>query len=99
MRFNYFHVWPTSQVRPSARSGRAICSMVGSRSNAIRRLPRNISVEPFLDRIPARSLPSSRSEVLEDKSMKQEDIAFRFYFLNRTIFSGLWRAGPIGGLT
>jgi DNA adenine methylase len=26
-------------------------------------------------------------------------MAFRFYFLNRTSFSGLWRGGPIGGYT
>jgi len=36
-------------------------------------------------------------EMLESKPAKQEEIAFRFYFLNRTSFSGLWRGGPIGG--
>jgi DNA adenine methylase len=38
-------------------------------------------------------------QVLGSKPAKQEDIAFRFYFLNRTSFSGSWRGGPIGGYT
>jgi DNA adenine methylase len=35
--------------------------------------------------------------VQESKPKKQEDMAFRFYFLNRTTFSGLSESGPIGG--
>lgn len=37
--------------------------------------------------------------VLASTPTKLEDIAFKFYLLNRTSFSGLWRGGPIGGYT
>src|SRR5208337_1575444 len=58
------------------------------------------SVEPLCDLI-LKTKPTLKlfKEVLESKPRKQDDIAFRFYFLNRTSFSGLWRGGPIGGLT
>ncbi len=58
------------------------------------------SVEALCDRIVA-TKPTLQlyREVLVAKPTKQADIAFRFYFLNRTSFSGLWRGGPIGGYT
>ena len=58
------------------------------------------SVEPLCDRI-RRTKPTLNlfRSVQESKPTTQEDIAFRFYFLNRTSFSGLWRGGPIGGYT
>jgi DNA adenine methylase len=58
------------------------------------------SVQPLCDRILSIK-PTLKlfKEVLESKPTKEDDVAFRFYFLNRTSFSGLWRGGPIGGLT
>jgi DNA adenine methylase len=58
------------------------------------------SVEPLCDHI-LRTKPTLAlfQETRKSKPVTQEDIAFRFYFLNRTSFSGLWRGGPIGGLT
>jgi DNA adenine methylase len=58
------------------------------------------SVESFCNRIRS-TKPTLKlfRDVLESRPTKKEDIAFRFYFLNRTSFSGLWRGGPIGGLT
>jgi DNA adenine methylase len=58
------------------------------------------SVERLCDRIFS-TKPSLKlyREMLESRPRKRDDIAFRFYFLNRTSFSGLWRGGPIGGLT
>jgi DNA adenine methylase len=58
------------------------------------------SVEPLCDRILS-TRPTLRlfEDMLAAKPTKPEDIAFRFYFLNRTSFSGLWRGGPIGGYT
>jgi DNA adenine methylase len=57
-------------------------------------------VGPFCDRILS-TKPTLKlyRDVLESKPTRKEEIAFRFYFLNRTSFSGLWRGGPIGGLT
>ncbi len=58
------------------------------------------SVEPFCDRIlGTRPTLKLYQEMRESRPRKQEDIAFRHYFLNRTSFSGLWRGAPIGGLT
>jgi DNA adenine methylase len=56
------------------------------------------SVKAFCDRI-RNTKPTLRlfQEVRESKPKKQEEIAFRFYFLNRTTFSGLAESGPIGG--
>ena len=58
------------------------------------------SVEPLCDRILS-TKPTLRlfKQVLESRPTKSEEIAFKFYFLNRTSFSGLWRGGPIGGYT
>jgi DNA adenine methylase len=59
------------------------------------------TVEPLCDRIRStKPTPKLFQAVLASKPTKPEDIAFRFYFLNRTSFSGLgFRGGPIGGLT
>ena len=56
------------------------------------------SVEPFCDRILS-TKPTLKmfQEVRASKPKSQQDIAFRFYFLNRTTFSGLAQSGPIGG--
>ena len=58
------------------------------------------SVEPLCERIRS-TRPTLRlyKDMLASKPTEPEDIAFRFYFLNRTSFSGLWRGGPIGGYT
>jgi DNA adenine methylase len=58
------------------------------------------SVEAFCERILS-TKPTVKlyENILALKPTKPEDIAFRFYFLNRTSFSGLWRGGPIGGYT
>jgi DNA adenine methylase len=58
------------------------------------------SVEAFCERILS-TKPTIKlyGSILALKPTKPEDIAFRFYFLNRTSFSGLWRGGPIGGYT
>ena len=58
------------------------------------------SVEPFCERILG-TKPTLRlfEDMLASKPTKPEEIAFKFYFLNRTSFSGLWRGGPIGGYT
>ena len=57
------------------------------------------SVEPLCDHI-LRTKPTLAlfKKMRASKPVAQADIAFRFYFLNRTSFSGLWRGGPIGGL-
>jgi DNA adenine methylase len=56
------------------------------------------SVDSLCDRI-RNTKPTLRMfhEVRDSKPRKQADIAFRFYFLNRTTFSGLAESGPIGG--
>lgn len=56
------------------------------------------SVEALCERILS-TKPTLRlfQEVRESKPKKQEDVALRFYFLNRTTFSGLSESGPIGG--
>lgn len=56
------------------------------------------SVEALCERIQATepTLELFR-EVRESKPKKPEHAAFRFYFLNRTTFSGLSESGPIGG--
>ena len=57
------------------------------------------SVESLCERVMAtRPTVKLFEHMLASKPCKPEDIAFRFYFLNRTSFSGLWRGGPIGGL-
>ncbi len=58
------------------------------------------AVEAFCERVVStRPTLSLYREMLASRPRKPEDIAFRYYFLNRTSFSGLWRGGPIGGLT
>lgn len=58
------------------------------------------AVMPFCERVMStRPTLKMYRETLESRPRKREDIAFRHYFLNRTSFSGLWRGGPIGGLT
>ncbi len=56
------------------------------------------SVEPLCDRI-LKTKPTVKlfEQVLKSKPTTESEMAFRFYFLNRTSFSGLWRGGPIGG--
>jgi DNA adenine methylase len=58
------------------------------------------SVDALCERV-LRTTPTLAlfQQIRNSKPATKEDIAFRFYFLNRTSFSGLWRGGPIGGLT
>jgi DNA adenine methylase len=58
------------------------------------------AVMPFCERV-MNTRPTLKlyREMLASRPRRPEDIAFRYYFLNRTSFSGLWRGGPIGGLT
>jgi DNA adenine methylase len=58
------------------------------------------SVEPLCERILS-TRPTLRlfEDMLASKPTKPEEIAFKFYFLSGTSFSGLWRGGPIGGYT
>ena len=56
------------------------------------------SVESLCDRISS-TKPTLKlfQSFQESKPKTQQDAAFRFYFLNRTTFSGLAESGPIGG--
>jgi DNA adenine methylase len=56
------------------------------------------SVDGFCERIVA-TKPTLKlfDQIAASKPTKREEIAFRYYFLNRTSFSGMWRGGPIGG--
>ena len=56
------------------------------------------SVEPLCDRICSTkpSLALFRA-MRESKPTTPDELAFRFYFLNRTTFSGLSQSGPVGG--
>lgn len=64
------------------------------------RLVASKSVEPLCDRILS-TKPTLKlfREVVDSAPTTPHELAFRFYFLNRTSFSGLWRGGPIGGHT